>query len=390
MSRFPVALLAALVVSTPAFAQNDVPSTETPVAVWKFNTGDEPGVTKAAAKFLDPGPRPPAYPTFTSANTAMAFTADNAGVTVREADLPKAHLRFGLNDSITIEAWVKVQELKDGNYAYIVGKGRNRKPGFPEKNQNYALRLKSEKGEARVSFLFASAPTKDKPAEWHRWTTTKGFTGGGWHHVAVVYTFGKPDSVRGYIDGVAQAGAWDEGGATTRAPVTDTDDITIGAGNGGGANNTFRGWLDDVTVWHAALDDDVLKHRYQFLPPPPVVKRAELPKGEVLVQLCESGLANRAAWPTEPPQPTGSYREDCFGFFEVPHKYVDTGVRGDRPNPFMLRAAAVVTLPAGKHRVLLRGAARRACTSTTSSCSRRRSRRRTAAATAPSRTRTST
>ena len=39
---------------------------------------------------------------------------------------------------------------------------------------------------------------------------------------------------------------------------------------------------------------------------------------------------------------------------EVPHKYVDTGVRDDRPNPFLLRAAAVVTLPAGKHRFLLR------------------------------------
>ncbi len=356
MTRPLVALFGVLfVASWPAFAQNDIPSSEVPAAVWKFSALDETGVTKASAKFLETGPRPPNYPSFAATNTAMAFTAAHTNITVREADLPKAHLRFGLNDSITIEAWVKVAELKDGSYTYLVGKGRNRKPGFPEKNQNYALRLKGVKGEACVSFLFASAPEKDKPAEWHRWTTTKGFTGGGWHHVALVYTFGKPDSVRGYIDGVSQKGVWDEGGATTRAPVTDADDLTIGTGNGGGAGNSFRGALDDVTIWHAALSDNVLKNRYQFLPPPLAVNRADLPKGEVLVQICEEGLPSRNAWPEVPSQPTESYREDAFGFFEVPHKYVDTGVRADRPNPFLLRAAAVVNLPAGKHRILLRG-----------------------------------
>jgi mono/diheme cytochrome c family protein len=350
-----VAVFLLLGVPLPALAQNDVPSPESPVAVWRFNAAGEPGVPKGAAKYLEPGPRAPTYPAFAATNTAMAFSAANPAVTVRESDLPDANLRFGANDSITLEAWVKVAELKDGNFAYLVGKGRNRKPGFPELNQNYALRLKGEKGEARVSFLFASAPVKDKPAEWHRWTTDKGFTSGGWHHVAVVYTFGKPESIRGYIDGVAAKGTWDMGGATTRAPVTDADDLTIGTGNGGGAGNSFRGWLDDVTIWRAALPEETLKNRYQFVPPPPVVKRADLPKGEVLVQLCEEGLPNRNAWPEVAPRATESYREDCFGFFEVPHKYVDTGVRGDRANPYLFRAAAVVTLPAGKHRVLLRG-----------------------------------
>lgn len=354
MTRFAAIMLVCAAPLT-AIAQNDAPSTETPLAAWKFNTADEPGVPKTAAKFLEAGPRPPTYPAFANTNTAMAINAAHSSITIREADLPKANLRFGLNDSITIEAWVKPTELKDGSYAYIVGKGRNRAKDFPEKNQNYALRLKAEKGEAKVSFLFASTPTKDKVAEWHRWTTATGFTSSGWHHIAVVYTFGKPESIRGYIDGVAQKGTWDEGGATTRAPVSDADDLTIGTGNGGGAGNSFRGWLDDVTIWRVAISDDVLKNRYQFVPPPPVVKRADLPKGEVLVQLCEEGLPNRNAWPDVPPRPTENYREDCFGFFEVPHKYVDTGVRGDRANPYLLRAAAVVTLPPGKHRVLLRG-----------------------------------
>jgi len=92
----------------------------------------------------------------------------------------------------------------------------------------------------------------------------------------------------------------------------------------------------------------------------PVVSKADLPRGEILVDLCEQGLPERNAWPDRPLPATETYREEVFGFFEVPHKYVDTGVRGDRANPFLFRASAMVSLPAGKHRLLLRtrGAAR--------------------------------
>ena len=74
-----------------------------------------------------------------------------------------------------------------------------------------------------------------------------------------------------------------------------------------------------------------LAQRYQFVPPPPVVDAKKLPKGKVRVEICEEGMADKKAWPTLPPQATESYEEDVFGFFEVPQKYVDTGVRGDRP-----------------------------------------------------------
>jgi hypothetical protein len=345
---------------TAARAQNDATSIEKPVALWRFDEPGEPGVTNERWKSLEAGPRSPTYPAFTASNQSMRFAGDRPWITIREADLPQARLRFTLNDSITIEAWVKVADLSNGNYAYIIGKGRNQRSGFPEKNQNYALRLKGENDEARISFLFASGPVAGKPADWHRWTSSTGFNTSGWHHVAIVYTFGKPESIRGYIDGTSVKGTWDMGGATPRAPVADADDLTLGSGNGGGGGNTFRGWLDQVTVWRSALPDDVLKNRYQFIPPAPVVKRGDLPKGEVLVQLCESGLPNRNAWPDPPPPATEQYREPCFGLFEVPHKYVDTGVRGDRPNPYLLRAAAMVPIPAGRHRILLRsrGAAR--------------------------------
>src|SRR5262245_10513344 len=87
----------------------------------------------------------------------------------------------------------------------------------------------------------------------------------------------------------------------------------------------------------------------------PAIDRAKLPAGRVLVQLCDEGLPPSNAWPGSPPRATDSYEEEAFGFFEVPHRYVDTGVRGDRPIPYLFRAVALVKLPAGKHRLLLRG-----------------------------------
>lgn len=340
-----LACVIATALAVPAAAQNDgndTGSAPKPLAVWRFD---------AAA---DPGPRPPAYPSFSTDNKAKSFTGGKSVVTVREADLPGVNPRFGHGDSITLEAWVKVSELKDGGYAYLVGKGRTRRPGFPEKNQNYALRLKGEKGQAKASFLFASAAAPGQPSDWHRWTTRTGFALTGWHHVAVCYTFGQPKSVRAVIDGRAVTGTWDMGGATDRAPVTDADDLTIGTGNGGGAGNSLLGALDDVTIWRAALPEETLMSRYQFVPPPPAVERASLPRGKVLVHLCDEGLPGRNAWPEAPPRATDTYEEEAFGFFDVPRRYIDTGVRADRPNPYLLRAAALVTLPPGKHRLLLR------------------------------------
>jgi hypothetical protein len=97
-----------------------------------------------------------------------------------------------------------------------------------------------------------------------------------------------------------------------------------------------------------------LKSKYQFVQPPPPIAKKDVPAGRVLVQLAEEGMPDANAWPNEPPKVGESYTEDVFGFLDVPQKYVDTGVRGDRHVPFLFRAAASVTFPKGKHRLLLR------------------------------------
>lgn len=338
-------------------AQNDsspVPVVA-PVAKWTFE-GKQPGVLKGKASLQPVGPQKPIYPGFPAGNPALALDGKDGFLQVAEKDLPGKNLRFGNGDTITLEAWVNAEQLNSGSYVYLIGKGRHKNKAFSAENQNWALRLKGEGGEARPCFLFRSRAADGKE-NYHRWVAKEGFMpGSGWHHVAVSYSFGKPKSISAWVDGKkAAGGTWDMAGETTEPPVSDADDILLGTGNGGGAGNTLNGALDEVAVYRDLLPEVTLAQRYEFNPPPPPVDAKKLPRGRVIVQICEQGVPAKNAWPAFPPPPTETYEEDVFGLFEVPQKYVDTGVRGDRPNPYLLRAAAVVQLPAGKHRLLVRG-----------------------------------
>lgn len=337
----------------PAAGNDSGPDPAKPVAAWRFDGRTELGTWTGTPKLDEAGPRTPVYPDFSKDNKAALLSGKGDALVVPDAK--DQSLRLGLGDAVTLEAWVNMESIKSGAFSYVIGKGRNRKPGFPEKNQNYALRVKGDGNEGRLCFLFTSAPAGDVPADWHRWTSDSGFSPGtGWHHIAVTYKFGKKDSIRGYVDGKTVKGSWDMGGATNRAPVTDADDLVIGTGNGGGASNSFTGALDSVMIWREALPEATLAARFRFEAPAPAVDRKTLPKGKVLVQICENGVPEKNAWPPLPPLPTETYEEDVFGLFELPQKYVDTGVRGDRANPFVLRMAAVVKIPTGKHRLLMR------------------------------------
>ncbi|MFM7072337.1 MAG: DUF1553 domain-containing protein, partial [Planctomycetota bacterium] len=288
------------------------------------------------------------YPGFPANNQAARFERMSSVPVIADGG-ERPDLRFSAGDSITLETWVRVDALASGAFAYLLGKGRNGQPGFVEKNQNYALRLKGDPAGAKLSFLFASA------GQWHRWTSRDGLaTDHPWHHVAVSYTFGKPDSLRAVIDGKESSGSWDMDGKTDRPPVSDHDDLHIGSGNGGGAANRFVGALDEIALYRGVVPLETLKSRFRFVPPPPSVDPSTLPAGRVVVELCEQGIASSVSWPGMPPAASERFEIPAFGLAELPVKYVETGIRGDRANPLMLRMAAKVSLPAGKHRWLLR------------------------------------
>jgi hypothetical protein len=325
-----------------------------PLVKWSFDTSF-PGKLGGKAKVAGNGPQAPMYPSFAAGNKALDLEGGDGSIQVKETDLPGVNLRFTQGETITIESWVRIDDLKNGSYIYLIGKGRNRNKDFTAENQNWALRLKNEGGEALPTFLFRSRNEKTKEEGYHRWVAAEGFTAGsGWHHVAVTYTFGKPDSVTAYVDGKKiKKGTWDMAGKTTEPPVSDADDVMIGTGNGGGKGNTLNGSIDEIAVYRGAVADATLSQRYVFVPPPAVVEVAKIPAGKILVQICEN-VPPKNSWPAIQPPESEHYEEDVFGFFELPHKYVDTGVREDRPIPSIMRASAKVELPAGKHRLLVR------------------------------------
>ncbi|MCA9032361.1 MAG: DUF1549 domain-containing protein, partial [Planctomycetaceae bacterium] len=267
-----------------------------------------------------------------------------------------ANVRFGKGETFGFETWVKFKTIGKGEIVYVLGKGRHVKHGedFGEDNQNYSIRFQGTGGGAQFGILFTSEHPDTGERAWHRWWSDPAIPTSGWHHVALEFTFGKGDSLRAYIDGKPVTGKWSESGPTDLPPVQDADDLVIGTGYARSEGSSFRGWLDDLAIYRAGFDPAEIAQRYQYVPPPPTVSPEMIPPGKVLVQISEKGVPEASGWPDEP-EVTESYEEAVFGFFEVPHKYVSTGVRGDRANPSHVRASAMVKLPAGKHRMLLRG-----------------------------------
>ncbi len=299
------------------------------------------------------GPRPPEFPDFAKDNRGALFNGGSRLV-VKDPGR-RSFLDFDNGDAITLEAWVSFGEIGEGDNVYLIGKGRTNNKGFAGNNQNYALRLRGQGGEGCVSFLFFSRTEKGKPGEWHRWTSDSGvLPDDGWSHVAITYEFGKPKSVKGYVEGKPVSGKWDMGGSTQRPPVVDDDELWIGSALGGSRNNSYAGDLDEVTIHREILSPQVIAKRYRRLEQPkPKYARDHWPSDKVSVELVE-GFSSARGWPRPDLPPVDSYQQDVFGFFRTVHKYGEPGVRVDRPKTFLLRALSSVTLPPGEHECLVR------------------------------------
>jgi hypothetical protein len=333
-----------------------------PVAVWRFSepADDEPfpaevvgSVGRGAA-----GPRPPRYVGQAADNTAVAFGGTRGYLRVADpgADSP---FDFTNGDAITLEAWVAAGEIAAGQHVYLIGKGRTGRKEVAADNQNWALRLTGlADGTVAPSFLFRSAGTADARPAFHRWTAAAGFEpDSGWHHVAVTYVFGSPESIRGYFDGRPVVGSWDAdlGGSTANAPVVDDDEIWIGSALGGSAAATFKGLLDDVAVHRTALPAARIAARFEIDPAaadPATVVRPEPRPGQVLFEVIEDVPAG--SWRIGELEPTETFVGDHVALVGVPLRYAAAGVREDRSAGFVVRATSHVELPAGPVTLRLR------------------------------------
>lgn len=388
---------------------SDTVSADQPVAYWRLNDvtdGAYPSasVTPLAAKpeglvEAVAGPLSDSFPEFAGDNRAVRLGAKGAVIRITDPG-ENSRLDFQQGDSITLEAWVRCEKIGDGQQSYIIGKGRTQNSGVASHNQNWALRLRGQGGLACVSFLFRDERNRPEAGDedWHRWTANAGFKPGNeWHHVAVTYTFGKPESARGFIDGKLVAGEWDMGGPTALGPIVDNDEAWIGTSMGRSPGSTLTGAIDEIAIYRTVLSPERIKAHCVRKPdaaqtvvevkdqkappesdpvPPPVIAAADLPNGKLRVEIFEhanqiappvseteggndskppkdTGGLN-ASWASIPGQKTDEYTAEMFGFPAITNKYDSSGAKIDRSRPFLVRAAGVVQLPAGKHQFLLR------------------------------------
>src|SRR4051794_39405774 len=111
-----------------------------PVARWEFGSEETSKLTAVGDVVRDvPGPRPPEFPDFEADNTAVKLSGSGARYVMPD---PGDHSPFDFTngDDISIEAWVKVDEMKAGENRYIISKGRTGAAEFAKDNQNWALR----------------------------------------------------------------------------------------------------------------------------------------------------------------------------------------------------------------------------------------------------------
>jgi cytochrome c553 len=309
------------------------------------------------------GPRAPEFPNFSGNNTAIRLDGKGAYVAVSDPGSDSV-FDFSSGDAITLEAWVRLDENAGSSPMYVIGKGRTGAPTFARDNQNWALRVVETKGIVKLSFLFATARGQGD-SHWHRWTSEAGFDAASlWHHIAVAYRFGQPDSIRGWIDGRPTSGSWGLGGATKKPPVVDDDAVWIGSSQGGNAGNSFRGWIDAVMIHRDLISDELMAARFRRVGGPRVVRPlpevmpeiADVPKGRVVVTLAER-LPDRQRWLNEDetwPREAARWAGEEFLLPRIPLRYDDWGIRASWKAPLLLRMAADVELPPGTHRFLLR------------------------------------
>jgi len=340
-----------------------------PVASWEFGQEESTPLESHGGVYRDvPGPRPDRYPDFPADNTAARFDGQGARFTFADPG-PESPFDFTNGDEITLEAWVKVDQISEGENVYIIGKGRTGNPGFARDNQNWALRIRMLDGRIRTSFLFSSVHEGTSPPKneenWHRWTSDQGFKkGNDWHHIAIAYRFGSPESLVAVIDGKQVTGRWDAGGPTKNPPTVDNDAVWIGSAMGGAAGTSFRGDLDNVAIYRTAIPLATLKTRYRGpdvpfssgLQPEVMPELGNIPTESVQVTYHE-GMPVHFRWLNDDetvPAETMRWQTNAFLMDRLPQRYDSWGIRENWKAPVLVRLAADVSLPPGKHRFLMR------------------------------------
>ncbi|MEP3478032.1 MAG: DUF1553 domain-containing protein [Fuerstiella sp.] len=324
----------------------EVAGDDRPVAYWDFQQLDQldlHGPADAMASRLTA----PVYPLFGEANQALHLTAP-AWVAVSDPG-DDSQYDFDNGDEVTFEAWVRLDQM--GDQAYLIGKGRTEQKGPHSYDQNWAFRLRRSGGTACVNFLFRSADSEKQKGEWHRWTSDLGLSAGArWHHVALRYRFGSPESIRAFVNGQPSDGKWDMAGATKNAPVVNDEDVWIGSSMGGNVGNSLTGAIDELKIHRRLVSDEELQSHFSFTPPDTTPK--SIPAGRVFVQMMPTGSHKKFDDVVQ--SSVLEWHQPEFAFHEMPQVYDEWGIREDTGSTLLIRAWSMVTLPKGQYQLLVR------------------------------------
>lgn len=362
--------------ATPAPSYAATVRGDQPIAWWRMSEITESVVTNQATTLEDPtlldaqrvgeleanaaGPSGDEFPDFESSNLALRFPRGKNFLRVADPGA-NSPIDFDNGDAITIEAWVQPDGKPSVTYSYIAGKGRTLNAGVGDRNQNYSLRLANSGSSAKLSFFFVDDETKPdnqgRGADGHRWTSKQTVSlDRRWHHVAMTYVFGEPESIRGYIDGVETKGVWDLAGPTTKRPIVDDDELWIGSSMAGRA--TFPGVLDEVAIYRTALTPEAIArhvniHRRNEILAVVQAAATSAPSDHVQYDLFTQ-IPDTRNWDFLPAGRRGVYQSDVFALTELPRDYDDRAVIVDWPTPLMVHAYAQVTLPEGEYQLAFR------------------------------------
>jgi len=162
------------------------------------------------------------------------------------------HDFLDITGSITIALWAKIDpSFQEG---FLISK-RVQDGGI-----NYLIKFVEAGTDDVVSFQFGAAPADIFKCE-------ANLNDGRWHHLAVSYVFGDPQSAFWVIDGESKTVVWHQGNGL-KPPVSGSDDLIIGA-QLSASPGYLKGGIDQVRIYNRVLSQTEIQNLYETETPMP-------------------------------------------------------------------------------------------------------------------------
>ncbi|MBI5359650.1 MAG: DUF2341 domain-containing protein, partial [Planctomycetes bacterium] len=154
-------------------------------------------------------------------------------------------LRFGLNSAMTIESWIYPTDPA------VVWRCFFQKGGISDNDANYVFRQYG----LNIQFFYRGINSL-----WHYvGTLSDPLTINAWNQVAISFIYGKPETMKLFVNGNSIPFVWIQGNGTI-TPTQNSDPVVFGGKNAW--NQPFAGSMDETRLYNRALSSDEIKAHY--------------------------------------------------------------------------------------------------------------------------------